>query len=437
MRNHLLQLSAVSFEQLATVGDELLLSSDIAALNLVAARGLPDTESMDIAALLAKLDEWAERARTEIMRHLYRFDPRAAVPPSEFNYGWSFARFLCHMLLQVLQEDCGVRYNPARKFDPDFCEPEDVFIHGIIQDGGAGGTCASMPVVYVAVGRRLGLPLKLVEGRGHYFFRWDDSRGTTIRWPSFGECWIPPDRFNVEGAGEGIAFHDDAHYIQWPKLWTEVDFAHGRYLRSLTPKEEFASFLIQRGECFWDLGQHLEALTAYHFARLLVPEDERYERLHGARQFQYDQLQVHEVERIMDINERNRQAIEARKPRFQLPPGRPLKIAFGKAPPPDLPRETPIRYVPAEEADPWPLPSESWPGQLQSSGVTYIEDPLTAMKRIKEQNRRLMLQQETRKVLVRFWARRARSIDDTKGVSHVRTKACEIPVTRSATRERG
>jgi hypothetical protein len=337
------------------------------------------------------------------MRHLYRFDPQATVPPSEFNYGWSLGRFFCYMLLQVLQEDCGVRYNPARKFNPDFCLPEDVFIHGILQDGGAGGTCASMPVVYVAVGHRLGLPLKLVEGRGHYFFRWDDPRGTIIRWPDLGECWIPSDRFNVEGTGEGIAFHDDAYYIRWPQLWTEIDFAHGRYLRSLTPKEEFASFLVQRGECFWDLGQHLEALKAYHFARILVPEDERYERLHGARQFQYDR---HELERIMEINERNRQAIEARKPRFQLPPGRTLKIAFGKAPPPDLAPGTPIRYVPAEEADPWPLPSERWAGRphaiLASPAGTYIEDLLTTMKRIKEQNRRLMLQQETSKGLVQF-----------------------------------
>jgi hypothetical protein len=184
MNNQLQQLSAVGIEELATAGDGVLSSSDIATRNLVAARGLPGTETLDIPALLAKLDEWAEHARIETMRHLYRFDRRAGVPPSESNYGWSFARFLCSMLLQVLQEDCRVRYNPARKFKPDFCNPEDVFIHGIVQEGGAGGTCASMPVVYVAVGRRLGLPLELVEGRGHYFFRWDDPHGTIIRWPT-------------------------------------------------------------------------------------------------------------------------------------------------------------------------------------------------------------------------------------------------------------
>lgn len=406
MNDQLQRYVSLDFEQLATASDELLSSCDIAVLNLIAAHGLPGTEGMDITGFLAKLDGWAERVKVETMRHLYRFDPKAAMPPSEFNYGCSLARFLCYVLLQVLQEDCGVRYNPARKFKPEFCEPEDVFIHGIIDEAGAGGTCASMPVVYVAVGRRLGLPLKLVEGREHLFFRWENPRRTLISWPNLGNCWIPSDRFNVEGAGEGIAYHDDSHYIQWPHLWTETDFAHGRYLRSLSAKEEFAGFLIQRGECFWDLGQHVEALKAYHFARILVPEDERYERLHGARQFQYDQLQLHEFERIMEINERNRQAIEPRKPHFHLPPGRALKVAFGTAPPPDLPPGIPVRYVPAEEADALPEPTSPWPSPPYSGSGSrdehFVEDPLTTMNRIKEQNRRLMLQQKTRRALIPF-----------------------------------
>ena len=63
-----------------------------------------------------------------------------------------------------------------------------LFIHGIID--GPGGTCASMPVLYVAVGRRLGYPLKLVEARGHLLLRWDDPLGQRLG---------TPDVFNVEG----------------------------------------------------------------------------------------------------------------------------------------------------------------------------------------------------------------------------------------------
>jgi hypothetical protein len=171
---------------------------------------------------------------------------------------------------------------------PDFCQPEDLFIHGIVADQGKGGTCASMPVVYVSVARRLGLPVHLVEARGHLFFRWEDHRGTLIDWtcPDV-RLWIPPDRFNIEGSGEGIAYYPDSHYIQWPELWTETDFAHGRYLRSMTARENLAAFLIQRAECFYDLGNIQEALKAIYYARQLEPDDLRYQWLHAKRSKEY------------------------------------------------------------------------------------------------------------------------------------------------------
>ena len=83
-----------------------------------------------------------------------------------------------------------------------------------------------MPVMYVAVGRRLGYPLKLVQTRGHLFARWDDPDG---------KCFGFPETFNVEGAGEGIASYDDEHYKTWPEPWTEIDEAEGWYLKSMTP----------------------------------------------------------------------------------------------------------------------------------------------------------------------------------------------------------
>ena len=145
-------------------------SCDMLALSYYAARGLPRLDKSDLEHWYSKRDAWAFRVQFETARHLYRFDPNAA-PPTEMSYGNSLARFLCSFMLQVLQEDCGVRYNPERKFKPATCKPADVFAHGIMDDNGEGGTCASMPVIYVTVGRRLGYPLYLVETRGHLFCR--------------------------------------------------------------------------------------------------------------------------------------------------------------------------------------------------------------------------------------------------------------------------
>ncbi len=175
----------------------------------------------------------------------------------------------------MLQEDLGVKYNPARvrdpKFqaphciDPDFRDSRDLFIHGIID--GPGGTCCSMPVLYVAVRRRLGYPLKLVETRGHLFFRWEDTDGKRFGFP---------ERFNIEGAGEGIATFSDDHYRTWPEPWSTADEAGGWYLKSLSPNEELASFLATHGECLIDNGRLAEAIESYRCACSLAPTDARY-----------------------------------------------------------------------------------------------------------------------------------------------------------------
>ena len=68
-----------------------------------------------------------------------------------------------------------------------------------------------MPVLYVAVGRRRGYPLKLVEAPTHLFFRWEDPDG---------ERFNVPEVFNVEGTGHGISFHPDDYYRIWPREWT-------------------------------------------------------------------------------------------------------------------------------------------------------------------------------------------------------------------------
>ncbi len=165
-----------SLVEVCSSPNDFLGKLDVAALNLMCAGGLHGAENLEIGRMFDWLDEAARTVDYHTRRHWYRFTES----PSAYNSSPGY--FCCYFLLQVLQEDFGVKYNPARVRDPTFQDPKclepdfsdsrDLFIHGIID--GPGGTCVSMPVIYVAVGRRLGYPLKLVESRGHLFFRWDD-----------------------------------------------------------------------------------------------------------------------------------------------------------------------------------------------------------------------------------------------------------------------
>jgi tetratricopeptide (TPR) repeat protein len=227
---------------------------DIAEMNLLCAIGLPGAEKIDIDRCLAKLDEWAAKVRFETNRHLYRVtDQRYAD-----HYRQSESYFRAEMLLQVLQEDCGVKYNPQRIYDVDFTNSQDLFIHGMIDDPN-GGTCASMPVLYVAVGRRLGYPLFLTHTKGHLFVRWEDAK----------------DRFNIEGTN-GINSYPDKYYETWPFSLTDKDKESGYFLTSKTPVQEFASFLAARAHCLQDIGRKDEAEMLYLNAHALDPKNPFY-----------------------------------------------------------------------------------------------------------------------------------------------------------------
>lgn len=225
---------------------------DFALVNLLCAKGLPGSEDMDIPAILKKLDEWAAKVKFETERHLYRVnDPRYAE-----HYNHSEARLRAEFIVQVLQEDCCVHYNEARISDPDFRNSQDVFIHGMIGSKN-GGTCASMPVLYTAVGRRLGYPMKLVLAHEHIFCRWDDGK----------------ERFNIEGASNGgVDYYPDEHYMSWPKPISEASVKSGEFLKSLTPSEELSTFLFDRGICCHKNGRLPEARVAFAEAARLRPQ---------------------------------------------------------------------------------------------------------------------------------------------------------------------
>jgi regulator of sirC expression with transglutaminase-like and TPR domain len=250
--------------------DDFLGKRDVGELNAICALGLPGAENLDVAATVAWLDEAARQVDWQIRA---RYDKFAQNP---MVYNNSFGAFYCNYLLRTLQELYGVQYNPKRITDsdfqdplcinPDFSDSRDLFIHGILN--GPGGTCASMPVMYVAVGRRMGCPFKLVEAPGHLFFRWEDSDGQRFN---------VPETFNVEGTGPGMGFYPDDFYRTWPREWKPYEKTGGWYLRSMSPIEEFASFLATRGACLESNGRIEEAVQAFKWASKLLPDDLRYE----------------------------------------------------------------------------------------------------------------------------------------------------------------
>lgn len=233
-----------------------LANVDIAEANLLCAKGLPGSENLNVRGSLKLIDYWTDQVGLETRRNWHRFKER----PDEYENSEIFYRM--GMLVTVLQQDLNVHYNaelidvPNNKVDEKFlADSANMFITGLLGEKRMG-TCSSMPVLYAAIGRRLGYPLSLVSAKDHLFLRWQRSGS---------------DEFvNVEATSQGIALHDDNYYKKWRGI-TDEDIKSGMCLRSLDPVEELAVFVQTRAAVLQHHNRPQEALVAYAEAARLWP----------------------------------------------------------------------------------------------------------------------------------------------------------------------
>jgi hypothetical protein len=226
---------------------------DTAELNLRLAEGLSGSEDLDIDTALRQLDAWAELVGLGIANMTPRFERS----PEEFDNSWPYFQYL--VMATVLGRNLGVEYRPELMADPvDWSDSRSRFLHGPLT--GYGGTCASMPVLYVSLGRRLGWPVCLVKANQHLFVRWRDD-----------ECSL-----NLEATSHGLNCHSDEHYREWPVPIKQQEIDRGWYLRNLTPRDELSLFLIDRALCLRDQAPWEPVLQLAHLVNRLLPDDPNY-----------------------------------------------------------------------------------------------------------------------------------------------------------------
>ena len=253
-----------SLHDLLRLASEKFRDVSVLRANLLCAEQLSARNPEDVVASEALVKSWAQHVKAETARHLYRYQQH----PAEYENSPGFFRML--MLAVVLAEDYHIHYDPSRVGSPGtaedhdgfFSDPDSVFLTGLLGPD-RKGTCSSMPVLYVALGRELGYPLSLVSTKGHLFVRWEGD----------GE------RFNIEATGHGLNRFDDDYYRHWPfEITSEEEQAEG-YLRSMSRAEEVAAFLSIRGMCFSEAGKMQQAAEAFEAATRLSPYCASYKRM--------------------------------------------------------------------------------------------------------------------------------------------------------------
>jgi hypothetical protein len=116
-----------------------------------------------------------------------------------------------------------------------------------------------LPTFAIAVGRRLGYPLKLVLAPNHTLYRWEDG----------------DEAFNLQHTSGGGEVYPDEYFHEWPRTWTETDYAINErtkvWLHSMTPKQEVSKFLCNRAIFLCDIGRFDEAIQAVKAAERFNP----------------------------------------------------------------------------------------------------------------------------------------------------------------------
>jgi hypothetical protein len=275
-RDDIMVASALSLEVLQQLGSrEGRVDFDTAEANLRCAVGLPGAAGLDLNAQLARLGEIAADVRRIIF--LKENYDQFLNNPRKFHNSQAYFCVVC--MVSILKAKYRVGYNPKWKHvTPENEVPDDFgkdsrdqFIHAILD--GEGGTCGSLPVFIVAVGRRIGMPLKLVKAYRHLFIRWDDPEGL---WnspdgkpnPSQGEV------FNIEATGPDVHRLTDAEYrYRWPRAIPDEHLKSGIFLKSLAPEDELSEFLAMRAYCLLCNDRLAEGIAALRWSCRLAPHN--------------------------------------------------------------------------------------------------------------------------------------------------------------------
>ncbi len=248
-QNNKAKPAPLAIERLLSMPEEELSTVDIALVNLLCAEGLDDSEDLDIDKCLATLDEWAELIRKDTEARLLSFFNTPA------KYDNSLNLFKVVNMVLYLKDKVGIHYDPSCIDNKGFSNPDYIFIHGLLNDK-RSGTCTSIPTLCVAIGRRIGYPLKLAVTKGHVFFRWDDRN----------------ERFNIESCCIGVDSPEDEHFKTGKYALSEAELLRNHYLKSLSPKEELALFMGNRAACLWDTNRRSEAVIATAWENHLSPD---------------------------------------------------------------------------------------------------------------------------------------------------------------------
>ena len=228
---------------------------DPVVMNLAVAKGIPALADLDIGHYVRLADQWA----AEIRERLPGFEAGFHQNPERWQNDLDFCRLavIGGYLRKVLRIDYREDQKNLKRIL--YTDPTDLFLNGIMDT--RRGTCGNMVLLWVVLGRRLGLPVSLACVGPHFICRYDNGQNVYNIEATFldgGDWCSPPDRYYLR-----------EHENKIPQRAVDC----GSDLRALTPWEMLAVFFGARARHFENILRHHEAERDYLLARYLFPRN--------------------------------------------------------------------------------------------------------------------------------------------------------------------
>ena len=169
------------------------------------------------------------------------------------------------LMQQFFEQAMNVTNSPAM-MKALYAEPNNICLAGLLRT--KRGSCVSMPVIYLVMGQRLGMPVHLVTIGKHYFIRWEETGY----------------RMNIEPTiVEKVSVSpDDSVYLEIEGVTREQ--LSGSDLRNLTSREVVGNLLFARSGYWATKGQKyvLQQRRDLSLARQLAPDDQGIKKTYEA-----------------------------------------------------------------------------------------------------------------------------------------------------------
>jgi len=238
---------------------------DLALANWLIAADVPQFSDMTREAYFAALDAMTKHVRAEMKRMQKVAEGRGQNPDDPDVRCGIFCNAIIKLRFGYRGEFRGHDVSPAR-LTALYSDASNVHLAGLLRT--CQGSCVSMPLIYLVIGRRFGFPVYLVAIGKHYFIRWEE----------------PGYRMNIETTQVDKVWvtDDDSAYVEEEGMTLEQ--VSGSELRNLTNREVIGTlFFARQGHLMTKNGVYeIQACMDLSRALHLAPDDPAIKATHKA-----------------------------------------------------------------------------------------------------------------------------------------------------------